>query len=235
MDFAKHKQLFSAARLNRYLAAVSNDPAKAVDLYKYNIQIAQTLQPLISILEVALRNGIDRALNQHFHDPEWLITQRSRFARHPNLTYRNARGQVMPDYFFLKKLGKADKKLADRGIRLTHGKLMAELTFGFWVKFFNSNSIKILRGAPLQAFQHKPKCKLANVHSHLNAIVTLRNRIAHNEPICFNNKGHLCLKTLESHEKNIMDALGWIDRDLHTWCEKMNFFRPVYNRIRSGL
>jgi hypothetical protein len=234
MDFAKHEWLFSASRINRYLIAVGGNPNKALELYKYNIQIAQTLHPLISILEVALRNGIDRALNKHFHDANWLITQRGQFA-HPKMVYKSSRGHVLPDRFFIEKLKKADGKLSSRGIPLTHGKLLAELTFGFWIKFFDSNSIKILKGAPLQAFRHKPKCKLADVHSHLNSIVTLRNRIAHNEPICFNAKGLLCLITIETHEKNIMDALGWIDQDLQIWSGEMNIFRPVFNRICSNL
>jgi len=109
--------------------------------------------------------------------------------------------------------------------------LLAELTFGFWVKFFDTNAIKVLRGALLDAFTNKPNKRLALVHSHLNAIVAIRNRIAHNEPICFNNTGNICLTTIRSYETNILEALGWLDTDLKEWSNKINYFKPVYNRI----
>ena len=200
-------------------------------MYKYNIQVSQALYPLISILEVALRNGIDRALLNHFKDNKWLLTQRHQFAYHPSMVYEDAHGNMRSDSFFAEKLKKAEDKLSRYRVPVTHGKLLAELTFGFWVKFFDANAIKVLRGAPLDAFANKPHKKLSLVHFHLNAIVALRNRIAHNEPICFNNTGNICLTTIESYETNILEALGWLDTDLKEWSNKINFFKPVYNRI----
>ncbi len=75
--------------------------------------------------------------------------------------------------------------------------------------------------------------KLAKVHSHLNSIVNVRNRISHSEPICFNKNGSICLLTLGQYESDILEALRWIDNDLAIWADKMNFFKPVYNRISA--
>ena len=69
------------------------------------------------------------------------------------------------------------------------------------------------------------------VHSHLNSIVNLRNRIAHNEPICFDAKGAICLKTIKDYELNILDALGWIDNDLKEWAQQLNRFPGIYRNI----
>jgi hypothetical protein len=182
-------------------------------------------------LEVALRNGIDRVLIKHFKDSNWLLTKRHEFAHHPNMVFKDLRGNIRSDDFFTEKLKKTEGKLSYHGVSITHGKLLAELTFGFWIKFFDTSAIKVLRGAPLDAFANKPRKKLALVHSHLNSIVTLRNRIAHNEPICFNNTGNICLATIESYEINILEALGWLDTDLKEWSNKINYFKPVYNRI----
>jgi Abi-like protein len=233
MDLPKHEALFSQIRLSRYVTACNGDGDKAIMLYKYNIQASQAIYPIISILEVGLRNAIDRELTTKFNDGAWLINQRNQFANHPNMVYKDRHGNVIVDHFFTEKLNRAEGKLTYRQIPISHGKLLAELTFGFWVKFFDSNSIKILKGVPLQAFKNKPHIKLAGVHSHLNFIVTVRNRIAHNEPICFNNTGQICLVTLSKYEDNIMEALRWLDTDLHLWATKINFFRPVYNRISS--
>lgn len=233
MDFPTHELLFSKIRLSRYLTACGGNQSKALSLYRCNIQASQALYPLISILEVALRNGIDRELTKHFGDSNWLITQRPQFSNHPLLTYKDKYGNPQPDHFFTDKLNKAEDKLRFRGVAITHGKLLAELTFGFWVKFFDTSPIKILKGVPLQAFANKPHIKLASVHSHLNSVVMLRNRISHSEPICFNITGALCLATIQSYEDKIMEALGWVNTDLKAWGEKINFFQPVYNRMAA--
>ena len=231
MNVTKYQLLFSEARFNRYVYACNHDIENAIALYRYNIQASQALYPLISILEVALRNGIDRVLNRHFSDNKWLLTQRHNFAYHPHMVFKDAQGLTRFDNFFAEKLKRTEDKLSSHGVSIAHGKLLAELTFGFWVKFFDTNAIKVLRGAPLDAFTNKPHKKLALIHSHLNAIVNLRNRIAHNEPICFDKTGNICLATIESYETNILEALGWLDTDLKEWSNRINFFRPVFNRI----
>lgn len=60
MDIKKHESFFSKERLVRYISACNGNIAKALKLYKYNIQACQTLYPVISVLEVFLRNSIDR-------------------------------------------------------------------------------------------------------------------------------------------------------------------------------
>lgn len=231
MNITKYELLFSQLRFSKYLNSCNGNVEDAISLYKYNIQASQALYPLISVFEVSLRNGIDRVLIKHFRDHNWLLTKRHEFANHPNMVYKDSRGNIVSDEFFAARLKKTEARLTHLGIPISHGKLLAELTFGFWVKFFDTSAIKVLRGAPLDAFVNKPHKKLALVHSHLNTVVTLRNRIAHNEPICFNNTGNICLSTIDSYETNVLEALGWLDADLKHWSHKINFFRPVYNRI----
>ena len=231
MNITKCELLFSQLRFSKYLNSCNGNVEDAISLYKYNIQASQALYPLISVFEITLRNGIDRVLIKHFKDNNWLLTKRHEFAYHPNMVYKDSRGNIVSDEFFAERLKKIEARLTHLGIPISHGKLLSELTFGFWVKFFDTSAIKVLRGAPLDAFVNKPHKKLALVHSHLNAVVTLRNRIAHNEPICFNNTGDICLSTIDRYETNMLEALGWLDADLKHWSNKLNFFRPVYNRI----
>ena len=233
MDFPRHELLFSKIRLSRYYNACNGDEEKTITLYKYNILLSQALYPLISVLEVALRNGIDRELAKFYSDNKWLLTQRNQFANHPAMVYKGRDGNIISDHFFTEKLKKAEDKLTFRNIPISHGKLLAELTFGFWVKFFDTSSIKILKGTPLQAFVNKPHIKLASVHSHLNSIVALRNRISHSEPVCFNLSGKLCLETIRKYETNIIEALNWLDTDLGAWSSEINSFSPIYAKIAT--
>ncbi len=231
MDLAKHELLFSKARIARYISACKGDANKGLNLYRYNIQASQALYPVISILEVALRNSIDRELSKHYEDLNWLITQRVDFAKNPLLVYKDKYGNKRLDLFFRNKLEEAENKLKYKGASINHVKLLAELTFGFWVKFFDTNPIKILKGVPLQAFTNRPGVKLTKVHSHLNSIVNLRNRISHSEPICFDRTGKLCLDTLRQYQFDIADALRWLDSDLSHWAERLNFYKSVMIRI----
>lgn len=231
MDLAKHELFFSHARLARYLSAYNGNTDKGIQLYKYNIQASQALYPIISVLEVALRNSIDRELSKYYQDRDWLINQREHFALNSYMVYKDKTGTLRSDTFFKQKLEKAENKLRHKGLTITHFKLLAELPFGFWVKFYDTSAIKILKGAPLQAFANKPGVKLSKVHSHLNSIVTLRNRISHNEPICFGRNGKLCLDTLRQYQFDIEDALRWLDSDLYVWAQKLNFYKPVVIRM----
>jgi hypothetical protein len=154
----------------RYLHACGGGEMKAMQLYNVNIELSQAYYPLISILEVALRNGIDSQLAKYFSDPQWLLTKTGQFVNHPQMTYKNQRGQVKPDYFFRDKIADAEQKLRNRKITITHGKLLAELTFGFWVKFYDASPIKVLKGVQIRAFKNSPKMPMTRVHSHLNQI-----------------------------------------------------------------
>src|ERR1700712_3261820 len=93
MDLAKHEWLFSKERLKKYRDNFNNDDRRAVCLYKYNIQACQALYPLISILEVALRNAIDRVLAAYFDDAGWLISKRDFFANHPDMVRKDWKGR----------------------------------------------------------------------------------------------------------------------------------------------
>jgi hypothetical protein len=71
------------------------------------------------------------------------------------------------------------------------------------------------------------------VHSHLNKMVALRNRISHNEPICFNKAGDICLLTVGAYEADINNALGWIDADLKAWSAEFNTVTPLIIKLQE--
>lgn len=233
MDFPKHQQVFSTYRMQKYLQAAGHDQGKALCIYKLNIQLSQALYPLISILEVALRNAIDVELIKHFSSNDWLITQRNGFANHVGMVKKDNKGRLVSDHYFTEKLVKAESNISVKKSPITHGRLLSELTFGFWIKFFDPVSIKVLKGVPLLALKNKPSLKLTQVHDLFRKILDLRNRISHNEPICFNKAGNICFETIEGYEKNICDAISWIDKDLETWSRKINFFKPVFIRMQA--
>jgi hypothetical protein len=59
------------------------------------------------------------------------IGKRNQFANHPTLVFKDKYGNLQPDHFFTDKIKSTENKLHFRGIPVSHGKLLAELTFGF--------------------------------------------------------------------------------------------------------
>src|ERR1700712_5245615 len=84
--FADLENYLSSQRLQRYLAAYSGDQDRAIKLYTANIKISQSFFPLLSLLEVILRNQINLKLSMHFGDPDWIINQRTGFMSDPLLS-----------------------------------------------------------------------------------------------------------------------------------------------------
>lgn len=56
MRYNEFEELFSAKRMQKYVAACNNDTRRAMTLYRYNLKLSQELFTIISCFEVVLRN-----------------------------------------------------------------------------------------------------------------------------------------------------------------------------------
>ena len=192
MKYKKVVRLYSNSRVAKYYRATNRNKNKAVMLYFANMKIAQAFHPLLSSFEVILRNQLHYALAHHFSDGNWIINQKTGFMIAPSLTYTNKRTKkkVTNDYI-LKEVLKAEKKIADRGVRVTTGRVIAEQTLGYYSPGFGRKEINDI----------------------IVQVRELRNRINHNEPICFVNR-----KCDFSYVKGmytiISDFLTWIDPEI---------------------
>lgn len=68
----------SRPRYNRYLNATTNNKNRAKRLYNANIRLAQAMHPILTQLEVVLRNSLNLQLSSHFVDNDWIINQKNR-------------------------------------------------------------------------------------------------------------------------------------------------------------
>lgn len=183
------------------------------------------------MIEVGLRNAVDKALRNYFQNENWLLNKRNEFATHKELVKKNRNGEITIDRYFLEKLEKLEFKYYQREIIITHSKLLSELTFGFWVKFFDRNVIKILKAAPLNAFVNKPRINASLIYKKLNLILHLRNRIAHCEPICFDQNGNISIEELYRYEEYLIEVLQWINPKLYNWTIQINSYNQILERI----
>jgi hypothetical protein len=73
MNYNTLAQLVSAPRMETYLAKAGGDTDTAYKLYCWNLDISSALFDIIGIIEVALRNSIDKALIEYNSGNSWII------------------------------------------------------------------------------------------------------------------------------------------------------------------
>jgi hypothetical protein len=161
--------LLSRARLSPYLASVGGDDHEALRLYGWNSAISGAFYESLHYVEVGLRNAMDRKL------ADW---SRRRQTSLP--WYLDPQIPLTPP---TRRGIEAARVNATRGTRVeVHGKVIAELTFGFWWSLLAAEYNRRL-WQPYLHTAFEGSVRRALLHSELNELRLLRNRIAHHEPI----------------------------------------------------
>ncbi len=208
MKYADFERFFSQKRLNRYVLACNGDKRKAMTLYRYNLRLSQEMFTIICCFEVSLRNAIDAELVPLF-GPEWL------------------KDSVMPSGIFTlpilsdthDKIFKQYDKLNRKHV-YSHSKLLASLDFGTWKYMFSPIQYVQTQQVLLNIFPNKPKSSKGNqlnrqyFYNELDKINSLRNRIAHHEPICFRTGQNVIYTDYITRElSKIQTLFAWMGID----------------------
>ncbi|MBQ2853268.1 MAG: Abi family protein [Bacteroidales bacterium] len=206
------EKVFSEKRMERYFILYPNDESRAVKHYQSNIKLTEAFYTSLSVLEVALRNALSRELKTMTGRDDWYAI----FANTPGLTNLN------------KYITQASKQIAGRHEQITTSKIIAELTLGFWVSLLNAEYERLLWKDLRRAFPYIPKKdrKRKNVSAPLNRFRAFRNRVFHNESICWNMK-----KVQEIHDELLL-VLEWINMDLPEWLKEIDRFENVQEQIK---
>ena len=89
-----------------------------------------------------------------------------------------------------------------------------EQNLGVWNSLFEKKPFAVLAGAPLSVFKNKPtSIDCSHINTRIIEVREFRNRINHNEPVCFVNGKKDFSYALDMHRK-IMELLEWIDDDI---------------------
>lgn len=234
MRFRDFRQYFSASRVNRYLIATENSKARAVKLYKANLKTSQAFHPLLGVFEVVLRNRLNDILTSHFTDPDWIINQKTGFMSDPSLRFMYKRtGQQKTNDFLKKEIIKAEKRLQKTRTHITSGKIIAEQTLGFWTDLFEVHHYRLLKGKPIQIFHSLPAGHgRKEVNEELDKVRRFRNRVNHNEPICFNGNNIDFTETLEVYA-SITNLLSWIDPEIIKLIADIDKVKKTIDKART--
>lgn len=121
----------------------------------------------------------------------------------------------------------AGKQIIGRHETVTPSKIVAELTLGFRVSLFNTEYELILWKPLRRAFPYLPKNlrQRKYVSAPLNSFRTFRNRVFHNESICWSMK-----RISEIHDQ-LYTIMGWINKDLPDWASSIDRVEDVQKII----
>lgn len=215
MNYKKFSKTYSYSRTFRYYRAAGKDKNKAKKMYYANQRLARAFLPLINTFEVVLRNRLHYANADFFGDVQWMINQKTGFMADPSLTHVNkkTKKKVIND-FLLKEVMRAEKKLKDNNRNVTAGRVIAELNLGFWNSLYEPHHYALLKGVPCKIFNSLPTgFGRKQINDYIIHIRTLRNRISHNEPLCFNGK-IFDMSYAKGLYIKIVDFLSWIDPNI---------------------
>lgn len=202
----------SVPRWSTYLTAAHSDPARALELYEWNLTASAATHTVLSIVEIALRNTMDRSLRAwnptqgQGHMDEWTITPCSLIRK------------LTRDGEDLDSARSRAENAVGKRRTPNHDDIVAHLAFGTWRYLLPTSSANNERAvlfsqafgaqAPTQAFPHwtwAPHMlgrEVADLHR-------LRNRIAHHEPLMNSN--------LAGRLETARRVLGAIDPALASW------------------
>ncbi len=197
--------------MDRYFALYPHDEQRAINHYRCNLQLSEAMYVTLSVFEVTLRNALCRELIQMTGREDWYVI----LPNTPGLSNLN------------RYITQAAKQISGRREQITPSKIVAELTLGFWVSLFNSEYERILWKDLRRTFPYMPKNKRQrkNVSAPLNRFRAFRNRVFHNESICWN------ISRVRDIHAEMKEVLGWMNRDVPEWLSQYDRFQSVVSDI----
>lgn len=167
------EQWLSAERFATYLRQAGQDRVRALELHEWSSKTSAALLHDFAHLEVGIRNMYDGALMAAVvaNDRHW-TNPASATGLFPNVTGSDRRTH--------RDLEVA--RSAAGGLAASGGKVLAELTFGFWV-FLTSSRLSATLWEPHLEHVYPARSVRGKVHHGLDELRRARNRVAHHEPI----------------------------------------------------
>jgi Abi-like protein len=196
---------FSPERLQPYVNIKGTNLSEALELYAWNSQISAAFYVPLQGLEILLRNTFHNALVQS-KGSDWFDV--------PELLKA----------FEKEEVAKAAERLAkEKKPRESH-RIVAELSFGFWLALLRPHYTDEI-WIPVLSRVVRGKANRKDFYKDLDYMRTLRNRIAHHQPIF---KRHL----LKDYQ-HIIDMAGKLCPDTARWIDHHNEVQKVLLRKPS--
>lgn len=201
-------RMFSSPRFAPYRDATGGDDRRAWDLYRWNIEVSEAFYCPLHCLEVSLRNAQHAELSARFGRADWWVVAPLR--KHE-----------------LAKVAQAERSLWRKGSDApTTDDVITELSFGFWASLLSRSYDRYLWVPALyRAFPHYSG-RRGELHDNLQAMVLLRNRVMHHEPIHH--------RRLEADHVKVYRLLGYLEPAVVVWLRDFDRVLEVLGRRPEG-
>ena len=188
--------VLSMGRHSTYLKACHGNPSQAMRLYAWNIGVSAAMWGGFNVLEVALRNALSTQLASWTRRSDWW---NSAVPLHP------------PEVAKVASVVASCER--QHGDAVTPGHIVADLTFGFWVKLLTRGYHQRLWVPALQqAFVERDVLR-RDLYWDLDRLRKLRNRVAHHEPIFARDLAVDHVKIIHVLSLINLDAAAWVAHD----------------------
>ncbi|MCT7531085.1 Abi family protein [Aliarcobacter cryaerophilus] len=188
--------------IKKYISSERFRSYSGIDEYLENLVFSKKAYIPLSILEISLKNSINDLLTDKLGE-NWL--ENKDFLTNDSL----------------RKIEEAKKILYKRAEPISKSKIIAELSFGFWVNLFKKPYEKKLRTKDIQKiFTNLPpkKEKIINrevIYKELNHIRNFRNRVFHYEKVINKDNYNQIFDEID-------EVLFYFDKELFDCVKKAN-------------
>lgn len=190
-------RIFATPRLNPYQEAACRGNTHAEDLYRWNLQVSEAFYPALSCLEVSVRNAVNDQLQATYGRLDWWAS--APLDHHDASKVRQASDD-------LRRRKGIDPPCADN--------IVAELSFGFWVSLLSRRYDRHFWVPALHKAFPGYHGDRESLRDNLQAMLMLRNRIMHHEPIHHRH--------LEADHAKIYRLLCYIEPEAATWLREFD-------------
>ena len=192
--------LLTPERMASYLNDCGGDHGRALALYDWNTRAAGALLGIVGMTEVVVRNALDAQLQELALSRAW----------------QDWLHEAPLDKQGRRDVAQAQERLTMRGRRdASHGKLIAELSLGFWrylcaSRYYTSLWVPALTRAFPQGASDI-RARQQQVEGAMRGLVYVRNRAAHHEP--------LHRRDLTADLRRASQLMSWVDDSARIWLE----------------
>ncbi len=159
-------------------------------------------------------------MTKYFNNSNWIRTEKSKFMSDNSLQPSN--------YYLRESVSKAERRIQRQRQSVTVDKIIAELTLSFWVGLFDVHHYRLIKGSVIQSFTNLPNSMGRKaIFTRMNSIKEFRNRVYHNEPICFSGNKKDLSRAINT-KKEIYNIMQWID-------PKIELYAKYFDRIDDNI
>lgn len=206
--FEKIQPALAVERLDAYRQDQA-EPLVALARYLWNMALCESLYSPLQMVEIALRNALQRSLESHFRSPYWYDV--------PSCWQLLTTTQQS-------QIDEAKQNLTRQNKSLAPGRIVAELTFGFWTAFFNKRSAqnRDIIQMTARVFHSAPKSQrdIRSLNRRLTLLRELRNRVFHHERI-------IHWVDLDTRHAAMLETIGWISTELQELAAVLDRFPAI--------